>query len=537
MKTIYKNLILISLLFISYGLFAQFAGGSGTVSDPYQVSTPEQLSEIRNYLDKHFIQMNNIDLEKFDYNDDGKGWMPIAGGGTTDRFTGSFNGQDFEIRNLVISRPGIANVGLFGHIGASDNTTIISIKNVSLINVDIIGGRGVGALAGRVTSNGLTKIEFSFAKGGIVKGDGALGGLVGSNNSYLNNPGLTDKPRISRSYTDLRVEWSQIRSGDKFGGLAGCTQRGIIENSFSRSDVIVDNTIAGISSLERVGGLVGCATNRGEIINSYSTGEVVAAGSPTITNVGGLLGSREGNTNIENSYWDTETSGMSTSNGGNGLTSAQMNLQSNYIGFNFIEIWGIDPNINDGYPYLLSENNFILPVNLVYFKAKIVDNHVVLDWKTASEKNNDYFSVERSTNGFNFIEIERVNGSGFSSVNISYNAIDKDIVKGTSYYRLKQTDFDGSFEYSEIISITYFPDNIKFEVYPNPSNGFFMINSDFDANTNYRIMDNSGRIIAEATIDAYNNEVNIQNFPSGVYFILLSSDNKESKAQRIIISK
>ncbi|MDN5213636.1 T9SS type A sorting domain-containing protein [Fulvivirgaceae bacterium BMA12] len=109
-----------------------------------------------------------------------------------------------------------------------------------------------------------------------------------------------------------------------------------------------------------------------------------------------------------------------------------------------------------------------LPVSLVYFKAMPEKDKILLEWKTVSEQSNDFFAVERGTDGQHFEEITRVQGSGNSSQPRMYNTIDKQPVTGTSYYRLKQTDFDGEFAYSQIIRVKYLPKGFRWRYYPNP---------------------------------------------------------------------
>jgi len=92
-----------------------------------------------------------------------------------------------------------------------------------------------------------------------------------------------------------------------------------------------------------------------------------------------------------------------------------------------------------------------LPIELTFFSAKQDDDVVRLDWQTASEKNNDYFTVERSSDTKKWEEIEFVAGAGNSSLVLDYTTIDKHPLKYQSYYRLKQTDFDYRFFYSKII--------------------------------------------------------------------------------------
>ncbi|HNQ68801.1 MAG TPA: T9SS type A sorting domain-containing protein [Bacteroidales bacterium] len=96
-----------------------------------------------------------------------------------------------------------------------------------------------------------------------------------------------------------------------------------------------------------------------------------------------------------------------------------------------------------------SLKSFPLPVELVEFSASCIDNSVKISWKTLSEVNNDYFTIEKSSNGKDFFEIHRTNGCGNCNQPISYEYMDNS--DNNNFYRLKQTDFDGSVNYSEII--------------------------------------------------------------------------------------
>ena len=94
-----------------------------------------------------------------------------------------------------------------------------------------------------------------------------------------------------------------------------------------------------------------------------------------------------------------------------------------------------------------------LPVELLSFDAKRYQGNVKVDWKTASEINNDYFTIERSIDGENFERISEVDGAGNSTHTISYFMIDTDYKNGINYYRLKQTDYNGSETLSEIVAV------------------------------------------------------------------------------------
>jgi len=94
-----------------------------------------------------------------------------------------------------------------------------------------------------------------------------------------------------------------------------------------------------------------------------------------------------------------------------------------------------------------------LPIILKDFTAKFNGESVDLFWETASEINNDYFSIEKSSDGKDFLTIAKIEGAGYSSNNLSYYSEDKYPFPGTIYYRLRQTDYDGKESLSDIVSV------------------------------------------------------------------------------------
>jgi len=320
-----------------------FGGGTGTPADPYLIEDVADLQAMKNDLTAYYGLSNNIDASATGGWNGGQGFEPL--GDIDNQFLGGLDGGGYSITGLYINRPDTDNLGLFGHIG---NATVV--RNVRLVNTTIIGARGTGALIGRVTGNAETLIEHCSAVGGGVTGNGATGGLIGSFNSWRTTPGGTDNPVLRYSYTDLAVSSSVSGGGrDKFGGLAGCSQKGTIQNSYSRSSVTVTDG-------SRIGGLAGCIDYRGEILNSYSTG---AVNTTNCISVGGLVGNKEGrgaNVGVViHSFWDIETSGQTTSAAGTGKTTSEMQIQATFTnaGWNFDDIWAIASGTNDGYPYLI----------------------------------------------------------------------------------------------------------------------------------------------------------------------------------------
>jgi hypothetical protein len=111
--------------------------------------------------------------------------------------------------------------------------------------------------------------------------------------------------------------------------------------------------------------------------------------------------------------------------------------------------------------------NQALPITLIYFTAKQQDSQVVLQWATASEKVNEYFSLEKSRDGQQFNEIGRVPGAGTSTGKLTYQFTDDFPFGGTSYYRLKQVDLDGTFTYSRLAAVNS-EVTAALRIYPNP---------------------------------------------------------------------
>ena len=109
-----------------------------------------------------------------------------------------------------------------------------------------------------------------------------------------------------------------------------------------------------------------------------------------------------------------------------------------------------------------------LPVNLKYLSAKEDNGVVEINWITGSEINNDFFTIERSNNGFDFIEIGKVNGGDNSSHDITYSYTDKEPLIGSNYYRLIQTDYDGEYK-------IFAPVHVRFSLQKETKNYFLGI--------------------------------------------------------------
>jgi hypothetical protein len=203
-------------------------------------------------------------------------------------------------------------------------------------------------------------------------------------------------------------------------------------------------------------------------------------------------------------------------------------------------------NLTSGWYYTLGTLDYInspLPVELLFFHASPAHNAVDLNWATLTETNNNYFTIERSADAREFEWVGKVNGAGNSSEQLNYKLKDINPLPGLSYYRLKQTDFNGKTTIYDPVSVT-FSSNAYFTVYPNPSHGndlaIKMGNTFQGKEVLVVLYDMNGRQIYSKLIVSDKSEGPLQaieledKLAPGVYLIIASSDNDIYK-QKIII--
>ena len=197
--------------------------------------------------------------------------------------------------------------------------------------------------------------------------------------------------------------------------------------------------------------------------------------------------------------------------------------------------------------WALVDNDAPLPITLLYFDATLNKSGTVdIRWITESEINNDYFTVERSSNGVDFETLEIIRGAGNSTVTRNYATIDPHPLDGLSYYRLKQTDYDGRFSYSALDRVMNvrggFPD---VHIYPNPANEFFLISlSTPPAHIEdlcYELFDYAGRKVMDSeqyptsAISPEAVRLELHGLASGVYFLQLMMEGERVYFGRMMV--
>jgi len=186
------------------------------------------------------------------------------------------------------------------------------------------------------------------------------------------------------------------------------------------------------------------------------------------------------------------------------------------------------PNVTNFSPWTLSGNNSPLPVELVSFDAIKCGNEVCLNWKTASELNCDFYTIERASDALDFKELSRVKGSGTTLNTSNYVDIDNEPKSGINYYRLKQTDLNGDQKYFNTVVVN-FEGHLNVSIFPNPSKGMFTIKS----NTNeidIKVVDILGRIVFEQKLSQTNGIIetsfDLSNLSNGTYNALINASGE-----------
>ena len=320
--------VLFALLILGWSSSANaqgYSGGSGTSTDPYQVSNLADLGYLSGHSSDwslYFIQTADIDAGATFGWDGGQGFSPIGADPSftvNPWFDGSYDGQGHVIENLYINRPTTDNVGLFGYVPGI-------IKNLGLVNASVTGQDYTGALGGEVY-----EADNCYTTGSVT-GAGNVGGLIG--NVLISN----------QSYSACNVTGTNY-----VGGFTGDNLGGNTYNCYARGNVTGNTSVGGFSG-----------TVTGVMQYCYSTGHVTG-----ITDAGGLVGS-DGGGFADNSFWDLNTSGQVSSAKGTGKTTDGMKRVGTYlsdpslfVSWDFTlasNIWGFNASDNSGYPFLRFEN-------------------------------------------------------------------------------------------------------------------------------------------------------------------------------------
>jgi hypothetical protein len=171
--------------------------------------------------------------------------------------------------------------------------------------------------------------------------------------------------------------------------------------------------------------------------------------------------------------------------------------------------------------------NTPLPIELISFSAKQSGDKVNINWKTATETNNDYFTIERSADGYQFDAIASIEGAGNSSTANNYEIIDHYPINGINYYRLRQTDYDGKFSYSQVVFVNMNKAS-DIRISPNPTDGIIRIegeNINFEDISIFNSLGQNVKFKVSLSEDSDDYMIlNLDKLPKGIYFIRTQSN-------------
>ena len=195
-----------------------------------------------------------------------------------------------------------------------------------------------------------------------------------------------------------------------------------------------------------------------------------------------------------------------------------------------VTLVGVTQDINDltrpASPALGAyEDAAILPIELLLFDASAQQRTALLQWKTASELNNHFFTLERSLDGHAWEEIGEVLGAGNSTTTLAYDFVDDNPYYPLSYYRLKQTDFDGASAYSAMRAVYFTEPEVSFGLYPNPSEGMvnIQLSLEDDAPLYYEVFGIDGKLTERSLVE--NKSISLNHLPAGLYTLALYEQN------------
>ena len=166
----------------------------------------------------------------------------------------------------------------------------------------------------------------------------------------------------------------------------------------------------------------------------------------------------------------------------------------------------------------------VLPLTILYFAGNNANQNNILNWRTSAEINSSHFEIERSTNGFDFIKVGRMESYRSNTTYHSYSYIDSNCPIGISYYRLKQVDINGSYKYSDVVLLKRTPNGSLINIWPNPAVDNIDILIDNTQINSVEIYNNIGqkRLIQNTTIGKCS--IDISRLACGTYFLKIYSN-------------
>ncbi|MBK5284849.1 MAG: T9SS type A sorting domain-containing protein [Bacteroidia bacterium] len=469
----------------------------------------------------------------------------VNSGSTLDLGTSVLTGRNFTLSSgagiIIGSVNGITTSGATGNIQTTTSRTF------SAGAAYILSG-GVGQVSGNAFPTSITNMTVNNYSGITLSANATVAGTL----TFINGKVNTGSNELIVSNTSSNAITGYSSSNYVIGNLRrSVTASGAYDFPLGTASnyELVSVNLSGITGFTDI---VGTFTNTNPIESGYPLSSLYVGITPitemldygywTLTPNSSMTGgsysvtiNEKGHTNSAadpSQYCVLKRSGLGSP--WQSLGTHDNNTQSEARGVAVASKTGLTGFSHFG----IGKGAGALPIELVYFDAKPSGNCVKCSWQTASEVNNNFFTVERSSNGRDFTPIATVAGAGNSTSTKNYSTMDNNVSSGQLYYRLKQTDFDGQFTYSKIKSVILGVENRDAiisisSVSPNPFQESFSVTYSVqqDADITVALMNSVGQLVYSEKKNSikginqfdYNEGSNL---PNGVYFVRISFDDK-----------
>ena len=330
---------------------------------------------------------------------------------------------------------------------------------------------------------------------------------------------------------------------------------------YFNTPVVADRNVAGLFPM-------GSSIDFRPFYVSHPAIVLAAGGTITISHTSAITASNvsfvDGASTVirrNDSYWTSSTTGFA------GVAGTPFNLSVEGTGFGLVTnvsdlrltlVGGIvgtdgahagtltDPQINrTGISLLNIANKFYpasvshgspLPIELISFDAVCNGDNVSINWATASETNNDFFTIYKSTDSFNWAELSSISGADNSNKILNYSVTDNDYSGSNAYYMLKQTDYNGNSTYFKISSVNCSNTSLtSVTIYPNPFTTRITVAVNEDS-ANYRLMiyNTLGKAMISTIITNQLTNIDTKNLPSGIYSYNVFKNEKNIQSGKLI---
>lgn len=216
-------------------------------------------------------------------------------------------------------------------------------------------------------------------------------------------------------------------------------------------------------------------------------------------------------------YLQTATTSGGTAHGTGGRSSFALGQAF------FTKHTGQEGNVSPGVIQFLGESSDPLPITLLSFTAVYNSHNYTVDliWFTTAEINNDYFTIERGKDGMEFSPIGYVAGAGNSNTLLRYDFADEQPLTGINYYRLKQTDYDGTYDYSPIVAVNIDEVLPELTVFPNPASKYIHIRIDnpHSLENSWELLSLNGRLVKSGSFSGDFETLLLKDLPNGTFLL------------------